>query len=139
MTTAAQSPREHHPCVVGVASSDHRKLLPGEPCGWSKHLMRIRPAVIALSLAALLGGWVSGNPQARNDYADPSFGSPTMKQAARTREIRRMYPNLSEEQIAERVRLEFPFVSSALQREKERQAAQRKAFEDELAASRRMD
>jgi len=97
----------------------------------------MKTAVMLLSTVVLLGGCVSGKPEARTDSADSSFGVPTLKQADCWREIQRMYPNLSEKQIAERVRHEFPSVTPAFHRENERRVAQRSS-EDEVAANRRM-
>lgn len=100
-------------------------------------ISRMRNAVITLALVVLLGGCVSGQRGTDGDRAAPAPAMRTVSPAQRTAEIRRLYPHLSESQIAERVRDEFATVTSASRRQQDRVAEQR-IFEDEVAAGRRV-
>jgi hypothetical protein len=103
--------------------------------GWTSRNLKM--AVCGLALGLLWGGCATGHRSTRTDSAALAPKALTSQQDQRAEAIRRTYPHLSEAQVAERVRHEFPDVTSASRREMERRAAQR-TFEDEMAAGRRM-
>jgi len=65
------------------------------------------PLLSILSLL-LLAACSSAPTTSRTDYADPSFGGFVSRRAAREAEIRRSFPNLSPQQVEEKLALEFP-------------------------------
>lgn len=61
-----------------------------------------------LALLLLLAACSSAPTTSRTDYADPSFGGLVSRRAAREAEIRRLFPDLSEKQIQQKVALDSP-------------------------------
>lgn len=69
--------------------------------------MKAFTAALALIGLLLVAACSSGNPSARNDYANSSFTTQGAKRSAREAEIRKLYPTLSEKQIAQKLDAEF--------------------------------
>ena len=61
--------------------------------------------IIVVSLCC---GCSSGSTTGRSEYADPLFDSRFSKRAAREAEIRKLHPSLSEQQVQEKLTVEFP-------------------------------
>jgi hypothetical protein len=64
--------------------------------------------LLTLLSVFLFAACSSAPTTSRTDYADPSFGGVISRRAAREAEIRRSFPDLSPQQVEQKLAFEFP-------------------------------
>jgi len=70
--------------------------------------MNSLPVLVVAALGFLCGACSSGNISGRNDYSSAHFDSRNSKRAAREMEIRKLYLSLTEDQMQQKLAVEFP-------------------------------